>query len=95
MEKILIRRLNYFLEHKRITAPYQSVFFRKGRSTIDAFVKVSNEIEKTFKMKQIMNIVLFDIEKAYDSMWREGSLIKLNKIVVKGRFYNFCFRFFV
>ncbi len=87
MEKILVRRLNYFLEYRGLFAPYQSGF-RKGRSTMDAVVKVSNEIEKTFKMKQLMNIVFFDIEKAYDSMWKEGLLIKLNKIGIRGRLYN-------
>ena len=51
MEKILVRRLNYFLEHTGLFASYQSGF-RKGCSTMDAVVKVSNEIEKTFKMKE-------------------------------------------
>ncbi len=68
MEKILVRRLEY----RGLFAPCQSGF-RKGRSTMDAVVKVSNEIEKTFKMKQLMNIVLFDIEKAYDYV--EGRVI--------------------
>jgi len=58
MEKILVQRLNYALEHRGLLAPYQSGF-RKGRSTMDAVVKVSNEIEKTFKMKEIMSIVFF------------------------------------
>ncbi len=92
MEKILVRRLNYFLEYRGLFAPYQSGF-RKGRSTMDAVVKVSNEIEKTFKMKQLMNIVFFDIEKAYDSMWKEGLLIKLNKIGIRGRLYNWVLDF--
>ena len=92
MEKILVRRLNYFLEQKGLMAPYQSGF-RTGRSTMDAVVKVSNEIEKTFKMKEIMAIVFYDIEKAYDSMWREGLLIKLNNMGVRGRFYNWVLDF--
>ncbi len=41
-----------------------------------ALVKVSNEAEKAISMKGVMVIVYFDIEKAYDSMWREGLLIK-------------------
>lgn len=92
MEKILVRRLNYTLEHRGLFAPYQSGF-RKGRSTMDAVVKVSNEIEKTFKMKEIMSIVFFDIEKAYDSMWREGLLIKMNKMGIRGKLYNWVLEF--
>ena len=92
MEKILVSRLNYFLELNGLIAPYQSGF-RKGRSTMDAVVKVSNDIEKTFKMKETMAIVFYDIEKAYDSMWREGLLIKLNRMGVRGRFYNWVLDF--
>ena len=47
MEKILVRRLNYFLEQRGLIAPYQNGF-RKGRSTMDTLVKVNNEIEKAF-----------------------------------------------
>ena len=32
-------------------------------STMDTLVKVNNEIEKAFKMKELMVIVFFDIEK--------------------------------
>ena len=53
MEKILVSRLNYFLEQEGLFAPYQNGF-RKGRSTMDAIVKVSIEMEKTFKMKELM-----------------------------------------
>ena len=92
MEKVLVRRINYFLECRGLIAPYQNGF-RKGRSTMDAIVKVSNEMEKTFKMKELMNIVFFDIEKAYDSMWKEGLLIKMNKMGIRGRFYNWVLDF--
>ena len=44
-------------------------------------------------MKEIMAIVFYDIEKAYDSMWREGLLIKLNNMGVRGHFYNWVLDF--
>ena len=58
-------------------------------------VKVRNEMDTTFKMKELMIIVFFDIEKAYDSMWREELLIKLNKMGIRGRFYNWVLDFFI
>jgi hypothetical protein len=33
-------------------------------------------------------VVFFDIEKAYDMMWKEGLLIKLYKMGVGGRVFN-------
>lgn len=82
------KETNYFLERNNLIAPYQSGF-RRGRSTMDAAVRVCNEIEKTSKMKENMAIVFFDIEKAYNSMWRDGLLIKINRIGIRGRLYNF------
>lgn len=62
MEKIIVCRLTYYLEQRGLLNKYQSGF-RKGRSTVDALVKVSNEAEKAISMKEIMAIVYFDIEK--------------------------------
>ena len=58
-----------------------------------AVVKVSNEMEKTFQIKELMTKVFFDIEKAYDYMWREGLVIKLSKMGIRGRFYNWALDF--
>ncbi len=57
--KIIVRRLTY-LEQRELLSPCQSGF-RKGRSTTDALVKVSNEAEKAISMKEVMNIVFFFI----------------------------------
>ncbi|MGL5590845.1 MAG: RNA-directed DNA polymerase, partial [Metamycoplasmataceae bacterium] len=87
MEKMIVQRLTYFLEKKGFINNHQCGF-RKGRSTTDAMIKISNEIEKTISMKETMMTVYFDIEKAYDSMWREGLLIKMNKLGISGRLFN-------
>lgn len=39
-------------------------------------------------MKKIMMTVYFDIEKAYNTMWREGLLIKMNNLGISGRLFN-------
>ena len=44
-------------------------------------------------MKEVMVAVFLDIEKAYDTMWRKGLLIKLRKIGIKGRMYNYILDF--
>ncbi len=69
MEKIIVHRLTYDLEKKGKLSKYQCGF-RGKRSTMDALIKVSNEVEKAVTMKEIMAVVYFDIEKAYDTVWR-------------------------
>lgn len=41
-------------------------------------------------MKELMVIVFFNVEKAYDSMWREGLLIKMNRKGIGGKFIIGC-----
>jgi len=92
LEKIIVGRLNYFLEYINPIKGYQTGF-RRGKSTTDALVKVCNEIEKTLVMKEVMAAVFLDIEKAYDTMWREGLLIKLGKLGINGKMYNYILDF--
>lgn len=92
MEKMIVKRLNYILEKREILTTFQSGF-RKNRSTNDALILFENEIRKAFIMKEYMLAVFFDIEKAYDTLWREGLLIKLNKIGIGGKFYNWVLDF--
>ena len=34
-----------------------------------------------------------DLEKAYDSVWREGLMVKLSKLGIKGRMWGWIFSF--
>ena len=87
MERMVCNRLTYVLEKGGGLASYQSGF-RKGRNTMDAVVRLENEIRKAQVTKESVVVVFFDIEKAYDMMWREGVLIKLHMLGVGGRVFN-------
>lgn len=43
----------------------------------------------------MVEAVFFDIEKAYDMLWKEGLLIKPGKLGIGGRLYNWVLDFFV
>lgn len=60
-------------------APYQ-YGFRQRRSTLDALIKLESDVKKAIIMKEDLVAVYFDIEKAYDMMWKERLLLKLGKI---------------
>jgi len=48
MERIIVHRLSRVMEQRGLLSNIQNGF-RKGRSTTDALVRVSNEIEKALK----------------------------------------------
>merc|ERR1711867_125632 len=63
LEKILNRRLLWFLEskgylHKNLSG------FRKGRSTIDSLATLINQVYAAFRNKQYVLGVFLDLEKA-------------------------------
>lgn len=74
MERMVTERLSYKLENREMLANYQSGF-RKGRNTMDSVIRLENEIRKAQANKKSVIAVFFDIQKAYDMMWKEGLLI--------------------
>ncbi|KAF7650069.1 hypothetical protein LDENG_00131950 [Lucifuga dentata] len=83
MEKMIKERLLYFIETRGLISNYQSGF-KKGRCTMDPAVCLEHETRKAQINKESVVAVFFDIEKAYDMMWKEGLIIKLNKLGIKG-----------
>ena len=92
MERIVTERLTYFLESKALLSPYQSGF-RKGRNTMDSVLCLESDIKKAQACKEVVVAVFFDIEKAYDMLWKEGLLIKLKTLGIGGRVYNWIMSF--
>ncbi len=87
MEKMVNERLMYHVENNTFFSKYQSGF-RRGRNTMDPAVCLEHEIRKAQINRESVVTVFFDIEKAYDMMWREGLLIKLCKLGIKGQMYR-------
>ncbi|MGL5578150.1 MAG: RNA-directed DNA polymerase, partial [Fusobacteriaceae bacterium] len=92
MERMVMNRLIFVIESRNIFSAYQSGF-RKGRSTMDSIVYLENEIRKAQIKKEVLVGVFFDVEKAYDMLWKEGLLMKLESLGINGRMYNWILNF--
>ena len=86
MERMVNDRLVYYLETKGMINVYQSGF-RRGRSTMDPMVCLEHDIRKAQVNKETVVAVFFDIVKAYDTVWKQGLLIKLKQLGIRGRVY--------
>jgi len=80
-------RLVYFLEKRELITSCPSGF-RKGRGTMDPVLCLEDKIRKAQVSKKTVVAVFFDVEKAYDMMWKEGLMIKLDKMGIGGRAFN-------
>lgn len=55
---------------------------------MDPVMCLEAEIKKALSNKESVIAVFLDIEKAYDMLWREGLMIKLEEMGVGGRMFN-------
>ena len=92
MERMVTERLTYFLESKALLSPCQSGF-RKGRNTMDSVLCLESDIRKAQTNKEVVVSVFFDVEKAYDMLWKEGLVIMLKSLGIGGRAYNGVYNF--
>ena len=84
LEKILNRRLLWFLEskgyfHKNLSG------FRIGRNTTDSLATLINQIHAAFRHKQYIISVFLDLEKAYDTCWRHLIIKELYNMGLRGK----------
>ena len=87
MERIITSRLEGFVETNDILDEEQEGF-RHYRSTTNALLSLTQSIVDGFNEEKFTLAVLIDFEKAYDSVWREGLLVKLFKSGIQGKMWK-------
>ena len=92
LEKIINRRLTWFLENYNLLSPIQNGF-RRHRSTLNTLLTIKKEIQTSMTNKQNLGMISFDIVKAYDTAWRPRILYILNKIISNGNMLDFITNF--
>lgn len=77
-EKIINVRLMAFAEEHSIINGEQ-FGFRPQHSTSHQILRVTRHIRRNWALRKSTGMVLFDIEKAFDSVWHDGLVYKLKK----------------
>ena len=94
MERMVNRRLIWHLESKQLLMPQQSGF-RQHRSTEDQVSYIAQEIEDGFQDKKHTLVVWVDMEKAFDTVWKDGLRVKLLKMGIKDRMFEWISQYLV
>ena len=63
------------------------------RSSTEALTWLENRVCAAFRAKQQFVTVFFDLEKAYDTVWRKGNLEALHSYGLRGRLPEFLTEF--
>ena len=85
--KILDSRLQRFLDEKNIISSCQ-IGFKPGFRTSDHIFTLHNIIDKFISKKKYLFACFVDLRKAFDTVWREGMLHKLNQFGIQGKFFQ-------
>jgi len=56
-------------------------------------IHLETDIRKAQINKEVLVGVFIDVENAYDMLWKEGLLIKLDMMGIKGKMYNWLMNF--
>ncbi|MEW8548209.1 MAG: reverse transcriptase domain-containing protein [Candidatus Thiodiazotropha sp.] len=83
MERVVFSRLYSYVEHHSVIDPEQEGF-RKFHGTSMALLRLVQDIVNGFNVGSPSVAVFIDMEKAYDSVWRNGLLVKLFDMGIQG-----------
>ena len=78
-EKMTNKKLVWYLEKEK-KKDNRQFGFRKQRSTTSIISKITTKIFDRFRRKEIIAAIFFDIEKAYDKVYREMTLEQLENM---------------
>ena len=83
LEKILNKRLMWYLEKNNLLDKTQCGY-RPGRSAPDHLVRLTSDIQQAFVTNKYHISIFLDLEKAYDTCWKQVILNQLLKLKVNG-----------
>ena len=76
LKQVILTQITPIIE---FILPPQQVGFRRGRSSIDQVVRITEDIEEPFDMVQVTGAVFLDLTAAYDTVWLTGLHLKIQK----------------
>ena len=82
-ERMVGKRLTWFLEEHNLLSKYQSGF-RKHHTTYDHIIRLETDIRKGFKHKKQTTAVFLDISRAYDMVYKPVLISKLHALGIRG-----------
>ena len=88
MEQIVFKNVFNYMRDNDILSSHQSGF-QSGDSTVNQLAYLYHVFSQALDEKKDVRIVFCDISKAFDRVWHDGLIFKLEKIGIGGDLLNF------
>ncbi|KAJ4430235.1 hypothetical protein ANN_22447, partial [Periplaneta americana] len=92
MESMIFNRLTWYLESQNLLSPRQAGF-RQLHSTNEQVICLGQEIKDSFNKKKDTLAIFIDFQLAYDSVWRNKLLLKLQKLGISSNMFRWISEF--
>lgn len=81
LEIIILNRIKEFEKNNK-TVIDEQFGFQERKCTVQQLARITNYISYNFNIKHSTSMVLLDIEKAFDTVWHQGWIYKLQKLSI-------------
>ena len=78
LERLIYARVEPIID---LLLPKEQVGFRRGKSTADQVVLLTQNIENSFEAKKKAGVVVVDLTATYDTFWYRGLIPKLLRLL--------------
>ena len=86
-ERCVLKYFHNYLINNNIISRDQSAF-TAGDGTVNQLVNIHDDVCKALDEGNDIQMIFFDISKAFDRVWHDGLLCKLNCIGIKGHLFD-------
>ena len=86
-ERCVLKYFHNYLINNNIISLDQSAF-TAGDGTVNQLVNIHDDVCKALDEGNDIQMIFFDISKAFDRVWHDGLLCKLNCIGIKGHLFD-------
>lgn len=87
-DKMVNSRLIYSLE-KSNSFSVSQYGFRQNKQTLDSMRVLDDYVKNALKKSSHVNVISFDIKKAFDSIWPEAVLKKMEQVMIGGKMFKY------
>ena len=86
-ERCIFKHVYIYLHNNNVISMYQSGF-TPGDSTTNQLVSIHHDVCTALDDHKDIQLIFFDISKAFDKVWHKGLLFKMESIEIKHSLLN-------